>query len=245
MSNFGTIKSKLLTKLTEAYTSENKSDAKNILKGIKSNRDLMEMYLFYEDIETKHIADKETATLFVEEVEKLLFEKRNTTKEICKSLNESLKDVVVESNELYECLDMLSEANTLLNIDSKVKSKKHLLQHLMTKKNGVVSESVSTPANESLLNAVLVNNFNVKYGDFLNEEQKETFKKITSLTEGELQSEWENIKSEINSKIDSMLSESTDSDLASKLETVKTEVNESVVNKYNYYRMTELLSGLN
>ena len=55
MNSFGKIKSKILHKLGESYVSGNKSEMKSILKTIKENKDFKEMYLFYEEIENKHI----------------------------------------------------------------------------------------------------------------------------------------------------------------------------------------------
>jgi hypothetical protein len=65
MKNFGTLKSKILVKLTEAYENKNMSEVKDILKSIK-NKKFGELYLFYEDVESKYyFDDKSTATLFV------------------------------------------------------------------------------------------------------------------------------------------------------------------------------------
>ena len=59
MNKFGVIKTKLLNKLTESYAKENKAEIKNILTTIKENKDFKEMYLFYEEIESKTISDKD------------------------------------------------------------------------------------------------------------------------------------------------------------------------------------------
>jgi chaperonin cofactor prefoldin len=69
------------------------------------------------------------------------------------------------------------------------------------------------------------------------------FKKIVSMNETELKSEMETLKESLNTKIDSLLTES-DSELRDKLTNVKNDVNESVVSKYNYFRLTELMSNL-
>jgi vacuolar-type H+-ATPase subunit E/Vma4 len=89
-----------------------------------------------------------------------------------------------------------------------------------------------------------VGNFNTKFTDFLNDEQKETFTKIVSMTESELETETQKIKSEINQKIESILKESTDSIMDEKLNKVKEDLNESELTKYNYFKMTELKKGL-
>lgn len=244
MSNFGTVKTKLLNKLTESYVSDNKSEVKEILKQIKSDKNLSEMYLFYENIENKNISNEETAKLFVEQIESLLFEKSNIIKKSCKSLNKVLGDVLIENNEIYECLDIISEETTLLNVEKKVEAKQKLISHLTKNKSNHVSESSTHTDNQSLLNAVLVNNFNTKFIDFMNEGQKETFKKIISMTEIELKCEMNTLKEGLNTKIDSLLIESDD-ELRDKLTNVKNDVNQSTESKYNYFRLVELRDSLN
>jgi hypothetical protein len=243
MSNFGNVKMKLLNKLTESYTSDKKSEVKKILKQIKSDKNLSEMYMFYEDIENKNISNTESAKLFVEQVESLLIEKTKVIKESCKSLDKILGNVPIEKNEIYECLDVISEGNTLLNIEKKVESKMKLISHLTKEKTTQVAESSTHTDNQSLLNAVLVNNFNIKFVDFMNEDQKETFKKIVSMEESELKSEMESLRESLNTKIDSLLTES-DNELSDKLTNVKNDVNQSTVSKYNYFRLIELKSSL-
>lgn len=244
MSNFGDVKTKLLVKLTESYTSDKKSDVKELLKQVKSNKNLIEMYLFYEDVENKHIASIDTAKLFVEQVETLLVQKSKLINEGIANLSESLKEVTPNKNEVYECLDILSEDTTLLNIEKKVIAKEKLLKHLTTPKQIQVEESAPHTDNQSLLNAVLVNNFNTKFTDFMNEEQKETFKKIVSMKDEELSVEMNTLKESMTQKFDTLISEESDSTLIDKLKEAKREVNESTVSKFNYYRLIELSKSL-
>ena len=117
MNKFGTIKSKLLNKLTESYTNENKSEIKDILTTIKENKDFKEMYLFYEEIENKYIEDKETAKLYVEGVENMLTKTQQELQNFCESLDKKLGEVEIIKNELYESLDVLSQKDTLSNIE--------------------------------------------------------------------------------------------------------------------------------
>jgi hypothetical protein len=63
------------------------------------------------------------------------------------------------------------------------------------------------------------------------------------MDETELKSEMETLKESLNTKIDSLLTES-DNELRDKLTNVKNDVNESVVSKYNYFRLTELKNNL-
>ena len=245
MSNFGKLKSKLLTKLTESYNSGNKNEIKGLIKKIKSNKNLVEVHNFYEEMENTYFQHIDSAKLYVETLEPHFINRMKLISGDCKDLNKLLKDVVSESNELYECLDILSEENNIHNISKKIESRKKLIDFLVTEKpKKVVEESSVRIDNDSLLNAVLVNNFNIKFADFLNESQKESFSKIMSMSNEELINEMSLVRTELNSKIENLLGESTDDVMVEKLKKVKSDVNESEITKYNYYKLTELKNGL-
>lgn len=245
MTNFGELKTKLLTKLTESYTSNKKSEIKDLVKKLKSNKSLVEMYMFYENIENLNITSRDKAKLYVESIEPILIDKMKSLKKEMKEFGKSLKDVVVENTSVYNDLDILSEESNMHNIASKIDARENLINHLISeKKKEVVEPSPIQIENHSLLNAVLVNNFNIKYADFLNEEQKGTFNKIVSMTNDELVLEMNTIKKELNNKLDSLLKESTEDSVVSKLNNVKSEVDKSEVTKYNYYKLIELKNGL-
>ena len=245
MTNFGELKTKLLTKLTESYNSGNKNELKDLIKKLKSNKNLVEVHNFYEEMENMYFPNVDSAKLYVETLEPHFIDKIKSISGDCKDLNKLLKDVVSESSELYSCLDVLSEENNIHNISKKIESRKKLIDFLVTEKpKKIVEESSVSINNDSLLNAVLVNNFNIKFADFLNESQKESFSKIMSMSHDELINEMSLVKTELNSKIENLLSESTDYLMVEKLKKVKSDVNESEITKYNYYKLTELKNGL-
>jgi len=142
MTNFGELKTKLLTKLTESYSSNKKDEVKDLVKKLKSNKSLVEMYMFYEDVENMHISSKEKAKLFVESLEPQLIDRMKSIKKDFKEFGKTLKNVVVESNQLYNDLDILSEENTIHNISKKIDSRENLINFLTTEKNNVVTENL-------------------------------------------------------------------------------------------------------
>lgn len=245
MNKFGIIKSKLLTKLTESYANENKAEIKDILTTIKENKDFKEMYLFYEEIENKYIDDKETAQLFVEGVINILKQQVGDLSSFCTSLNKMINVESINENEVYNSLDVLTENDSLSNIEKKVKAKKKLVEHLTTKKEIKESKDSTLIPNENLLNAVLTNNFNVLYSNTLSEQQKEELKNILSLSQEELLTKTTELKESIINQVSTLISESNETDLSTKLMKVKDEVNEMFPSKLNYYRLTELKNGLN
>ena len=247
MNKFGIIKSKLLTKLTESYANENKAEIKDILTTIKENKDFKEMYLFYEEIENKYIEDKETAKLYVEGLNTYFGQPMGNWNDLnmfCESLNKKLGSVEITTNELYESLDVLSEKDSLSNIEKKVIAKKKLVEHLTTKKEVNESKQVTYSQNENLLHAVLANNFNVLYTNNLNEDQQTELKTILSISNEDLVSKTTELKESILNRVGSLLSESNDNDLTTKLSKVKDEVQDMDLSKYNYYRLTQLKNGL-
>ncbi len=245
MNKFGVLKNKMLTKLTDSYTKENKSEVKEILSLIKENKDFKEMYLFYEEIENKYIEDKETAKLYVEGLSTLFNSRENELKLFCESLDKKLGDVEIVTNQLYESLDQLTEKDSLSNIEKKVIAKKKLVEHLTTKKETNVVNESTVIKNENLLHAVLANNFNVLYSNTLNEEQQNQLKNILSISYEDLTKQTEELKESILNQVGTILSESDDVDLKSKLNNVKDEVSQLKPSRYNYYRLVELKNGLN
>jgi len=245
MNKFGVIKTKLLNKLTESYTNENKGEIKNILTTIKENKNFKEMYLFYEEIENKYIDDKETAKLYVEGVINILKQQMDDLTTFCTSLNKMINVESINENEIYNSLDILIEKDSLSNIEKKVNAKKKLVNHLTTKKEIKESKDSTLIPNENLLNAVLTNNFNALYSNTLSESQKEELKNILSIPYDEIITKTTELKESIVSQVSTLLSESNETDLINKLNAVKDEVTQMNPSRYNYYRLNELKNGLN
>jgi len=244
MTKFGELKTKVLVKLTESYNSGNKKELKDLIKKLKSNKDLVEVYKFYEDMETTYIQQKDNARLFVETLEPHFIQKMKTIDLDCKKLNKILKDVVIEKNELYEWLDSLSEEHNINNINDKFESKEKFIKFLTEEKESKKENTNVQIENYTLLNNILVNNFNIKYGDFLNEDQKKVFKNIVSMTEENLIIETNSLKVELNGKIENILNESNNSSLVEKLSNVKKQINETKLSRYSYFKLIELKKGL-
>ena len=157
MATFGNIKNKILVKLTESYGKEDfKGNLNTYFKPITKSDTLKEMYSLYEELEGKTFEDKETATLYVEELSKILKEKHSKIQTDLDQLNESLSNVEYVTNSLYESIDSLSTPDNLSNISDKVIAKKYLVEHL-TKVKTDEELTVGEGVNESLLNSVLVN----------------------------------------------------------------------------------------
>jgi hypothetical protein len=243
-NTFGKIKSKLLQKLTESYETNKKDEIKNILSIIKEDKDFSELYLFYDDVENLELSYPGSAELYVETIQPLLNEKSKSVSQTCKKLSNYLNDVDVETNHLYENLDILSEPVTLNNVDKKVMAKKKLIEHLETKKEIVETKQTNYTANEKLLLSFLSNDFNSYFSRTLSEEDKTKLKQILKLNKEELVKQSNQLSEEILQKVQTILTESTDEDLKDKLKNVQKEVQNITPTKYNYYKLLELKNGL-
>ena len=248
MKRFGQIKTKLVAKLADAYGKENKAEIKNTLALIKENKEFKEMYLFYEEIENKYFDDKEIAKLYVEGLNTYFTNSDVNLKNLeifCESLDKQIGEIENETNKLYESLDILSEKDSLTNIEKKVIAKKNLIEHLTNKKEIAESKETTLVPNETLLNAVLTNNFNTLYSNTLSESQKEELKNLINLSHDEITTKTNELKESITNQVNTLISESKDSDLTTKLNKVKEEVSGMSPSRYNFYRLNELKNGLN
>ena len=243
MKKFGELKSKLLSKLVEAYSTQNKEQTKYILNFLSENKDFKEMYLFYEEMENLELSHDNSAELYVESVEPLLIEKTESIQNFCKKLNAVVGKIDYEKNELYECLDILAEKSHIFNIDKKISARKKLIEHLKKEKKKDIVENNSTyTQNETLLMALLSNDFNSYYGKVMTNEEKEKLKTI--LETKDIEAKIQELSEAINQKINKILVENTDINISSKLNKVKEEVSNIKPTKYNYYKLMELKNGL-
>lgn len=244
MKKFGIIKSKVLSKLTEAYASGDKKTIKKLINLLKENKDFKDLYLLYEDIENKYFADKETAEFYVAELGRSLNGKIKLVSETLNKLEEVAGNVESKCFATYDGLDYLLQEDNLSNIEFKVKAKIDLIKHLTTKKNVTESSITSFSANERLLYSVLANNFNVLHENILSKNDKEEFRKFMAMSDDELNNKTNELKEAILNKINGLLNESSDSELTSKLEKVKEEVNNTNTSRYNLFKLIELEKGI-
>jgi len=243
MTKFGTLKTKILHNLTEAYIAGDKKEVKEILQLIKENNEFKELYLFYEEIENMYIEDKKLAEAYVKNVETLLKDKTKSISKFCKTLDKKLGGENLVEVELYKNLDLLTEDDSLKNVDKKMLGRGKLVEHLTTKKELVESTHEFTK-NENLLHVVLTHEFNSKFENSLTEDEKKELKKLVSITSDELINEFGVLKEEIVSKINCLITEEENDEIKGKLTTALTEANRMPPTKYNYYKLQQLKNGL-
>lgn len=244
MNNFGTLKTKILQKFTDAYANGNKDEIKKILKLIAENKDFRNLYLFYEEIENKYIEDKSEAELFIDKIIPILREHKLKSNKISKNLNKKIGNISITENIIYTFLDKISEDDTLKNVHTKINARKKLIEHLTTVKDPISTEPIAIIENETLLHSVLANNFNVLYGTTLSEDEQKQLKQIIEITPKELDDNFKSLQEDVVSKMGNMITEEKNEDLKTKLITASTEARQMKPTKYNYYKLQQLKNGL-
>lgn len=243
MTKIGTLKINILHNLTESYITGDKKNVKDIFSLVTENKDFRELYLFYEEIEGMYLEDKALAKLYVENVEKLLKEKVEKVEGYCKNLTKKFPGGNVNEVEVYNLLDVLTENDSLKNIDKKILAREKLVGHLTKKKEITESTNVHT-SNEHLLHFVLVERFNNNFDKMLSEEEKTKLGVILSMSQDDLSSEFTSLKEEIDEKLNGMMLNEDEQSVKDKLDNVLKEARELPVTKYNYYKLQQLKNGL-
>lgn len=244
MEKFGDIKNKVLHKMVDSYSGEDKSDMKKIMKIINENKDFKQMYLLYEEIESLNLYNKEMANEYIANLCEELKNNPKKVKSTITQLSPLLSEVQVNENELYSHLDNLFESNKLTNIPKKVKSKDYIINYLIKEKTEEVIDEPTIVENHGEMLGVLVNYFNNSFKESLTEEEKETFKTIISLNELEVENKIKTLQNEITDKINTVINESTDDELITKLKLVKESVETIENSRTNIYTLIELKSDL-
>ena len=244
MTKFGPLKTKILHNLTEAYVLGKKDVIKDTLKLMKENKEFLNMYLFYEEVENKNIEDKKEAELFVEGIIPLLRKHSKGITKFCKALDKKIEGVPVSDSGVYTYLDMLSEEESLKNINKQIEAKKELVNHLMVKKEIPEPTSTTIIENTSLLHAILSSNFNALYGNTLNEDEKKQLTEILSISESDLKTNFSALQEEVTTKMGKLLAEEKNTELRDKLNRALEESKTLGVSKYNYYKLQVLKNGL-
>lgn len=244
MNKFGTLKTKILQKFTDAYANGNKSEIKEILKLISENKNFRNLYLFYEEIENKYIQDKKDAELFVEEIVPIVKEHKSKINKFCKELDKKIGDVVITENTVYLYLDKLTENDTLKNVHTKIDARKKLIEHLTLEKEPIQTDPIPVVENETLLHSVLANNFNVLYSSTLSEDDQKQLKQILAISNNELQTNFKTLQEEVSQKLAQLLSEEKNDEAKTKINQALTEAGRLEVSKFNYYKLQQLKNGL-
>jgi len=242
MKKFGELKTKILKRITELYNNGEKGEVKKIFSLIMEDENFKKLYLFYDNFEKKFIDDVDVVDEYLNEVSIELKTLRTDIHETFNKIESLVGEVEIIPNVIYENLDILSERRKLSNIEDKVVAKKILKEHLIFEKEDNSVDSFTL--NENLLHTVMTNNFNLLYSNLLSEEEQTELQGILKMSTEELSNSIGELKEEILTNVETLLSENKSPELTEKLNNVKTELDDIQPTKYNYFRIKTLKDNL-
>jgi hypothetical protein len=242
---FNNFKNRVFSTILESYLNNDKNKIKEIVKILKSDKDLKDVFLFYESIENKNVPKNIDINDYVETISNELPKKysklKNKISQIEKHLNENKTN---NESLICENLDIILNNDGSLNkLGDVVLAKNNLKNYL--RENTDNPENIETfVSNQKALNTVLTNNFNLQFESVLSDDDKKYLQEIVNLNGKELNTKYNSLKEDVLSKINNLLNEENDNDLKEKLVLVKDEINENKISKLNLYRLIELNNSI-
>lgn len=236
---FGELKSKIEKCLTESYSKNNtKKDLFVFKELVLKNKNVSKLFYLYDELSTKKGLSENVASEYVNQCT-TIFE--NTINKITYNEVKELVDWTshVKSNNEYSDIDNLF-TNGLLNLESKIKSKKIITENLQKKPEVNKKEVLSLPL-KSITN---VANKTIKsYISNLNESEQKEVLSILNTPKEKLKQKYEVIKEIVCEKLEK---QKVNSDTETK-ETINQVLNKLVTeefNELNFFKVKNLLEGL-
>ena len=232
---FGIIKSKIESILLESYIKGSfKTEIQNFKSLVLNNKNISKLYYLYDDLTSNKGINESIVNDYISE-SVLMYEKTIKsikTKDLDK-INNWIKDVNVTNS--YENIDNLF-SNNILTIEEKVKTKKVISETL--KKSPVSDvEGIEVPI------SVMVNVANKtinKYIDTLNESEKKELHQLFSISDEELEKDYNTIKESVITKLIDMEQSEQDDNTKSTIKETLDKVTTEKYDKLNYYKLKSL-----
>lgn len=232
---FGIIKSKIESILLESYIKGSfKTEIQNFKSLVLNNKNISKLYYLYDDLTSNKGINESIVNDYISE-SVLMYEKTIKsikTKDLDK-INNWIKDVNVTNS--YENIDNLF-SNNILTIEEKVKTKKVISETL--KKSPVSDvEGIEVPI------SVMVNVANKtinKYIDNLNESEKKELHQLFSISDEELEKDYNTIKESVITKLIDMEQSEQDDNTKSTIKETLDKVTTEKYDKLNYYKLKSL-----
>lgn len=235
---FGLIKSKIEKCLTESYLNDTlKKDIFIFKELVLKNKTLKEMYHLYDELSSNKGYSKQFAEEFINESINFLVENsKKINKKNIEELNLWLSDITSQNQ--YEDIDNLVYTNSL-NLESRIKSKKVILEGLeKTKENYNV---VNVPVSKTI---EVANKTIEHYLNNINESERKEVKKILSEDNDKLLVKYEVLKESTLDKLNDLKSTIEDVDVTSRIDQTINKLNNESYNRVNYYKLKELFTNL-
>jgi hypothetical protein len=236
---FGELKSKIEKCLTESYSKNStKKDLFVFKELVLKNKNISRLFYLYDELSSKKGLSENVASEYVNQCT-TIFENA-----INKITNKEVKELIdwtnhVKSNNDYSDIDNLF-SHGLLNLESKIRSKKIIVENLQQKPNTETKEVLSLPL-KSISN---VANKTIKsYISNLNENEQKEVLSILNTPKEKLQQKYEVIKEVVCDKLESQ-KENSDTETKETINQVINKLTNEEFNVLNFFKVKNLLEGL-
>jgi len=240
MVKFGNIKSKIEEKLLESYSKNTfKSEMKNFKSFVLGNKNVSKLFYLYDEMSSNKGLNESIVSDYIYECITIY---ENTVNKIDDKTINNLKKWVSDINcdNKYENIDNLFSTD-VLTIESRLKSKKIISENLIKSPESKKTETVNLPLS-TMVN--IANKTFSNYVESLNESDKKELINFLKTDESELEPQFESIKNEVKTKLNSLVESTTDTETLNKVNETITKVESETFNKLNYFKLKNLNENL-
>ncbi len=233
MKNFGIIKSKIEKILVDSYQNKTIKESFGKFKDlVLQDKNLVSMFYLYDQLSSKNGMNKDIANDYINEcIEK--FESIKLSKDKINLLNKWTSSITTEN--LYENIDKLFDDN-ILNIESKVKSKKIIFETI-TSTNSIQKEVINIPLKTSLN---IANQSIHNFIQDLTENEKKEFLTVAQMDAKKLFEEYESLRNSTILKLETLMESDQEDGIKTKLQETVNKIKNDNIDKLNYYRLRKL-----
>jgi hypothetical protein len=236
---FGELKSKIETYLVESYKKNKLKDSLFVFEElVLNNKNVSRIFFLYDELSDKKGLSESIASEFINES---IIAYENSFNKIkpnnLKEIKAWVGHVKCENN--YKEIDNLFSSN-ILTLESKIKSKKVIVETLMSKKQEV-KESIKVPL-KSMVN--VANKTIQDYISSLNENEQKELKTLLSIPKSVLEENYQNEKKVALEKLSTKKSTESDGDTLKTIDQVIEKLQKESFSEINLFKLKSLNEGL-
>lgn len=240
MIKFGNIKSKIEEKLLESYSKNTfKSEMKNFKSLVLGNKNISKLFYLYDEMSSNKGLNESVVNDYIYECITIY---ENTVNKIEEKTINNLKKWISDINceNKYENIDNLFSTD-ILTIESRIKSKKIISENLIKSPESKKTETVNLPIS-TMIN--IANKTFSNYVESLNESDKKELINFLKTEDSELEPQFESIKNEVKTKLNSLVESTTDTETLNKVNETITRIESETFNKLSYFKLKSLNESL-
>lgn len=236
---FGELKSKIETYLVESYKKNKLKDSLFVFEElVLNNKNVSRIFFLYDELSDKKGLSESIASEFINES---IIAYENSFNKIkpnnLKEIKAWVGHVKCENN--YKEIDNFFSSN-ILTLESKIKSKKVIIETLMSKKQEV-KESIKVPL-KSMVN--VANKTIQNYISSLNENEQKELKTLLSIPKSVLEENYQNEKKVALEKLSTKKSTESDGDTLKTIDQVIEKLQKESFSEINLFKLKSLNEGL-